>query len=134
MKSGKFVFVVDDDYSSRKGIAHLLRVAGYKVREFGSADEFLEKLDPDISGCLVLDARMIGMTWEKLIEELKQRKIKLPIIIVTADNTMEIRQKAIKIGAEGFFRKPVDGTALLDAISWAIKSDRNVNNINKTKN
>ena len=133
MKS-KLIFIVDDDSSARKGIARLLRVAGYKVHEFGSADEFLEKFDPDISGCLLLDARMIGMTWEELIEELKLRKVKLPVIIVTADYSKEIRQKAIKIGAEGFFRKPVDGTALLDAINWVVKSDNNRNNVNETKN
>ena len=122
MKSGKKIYIVDDDSSARKGIARLLRIAGYEVCEFSSANEFLDKLDPKISGCLLLDARMLGMTWEELIEELKQRKIKLPIIIVTADNTMGIRQKALKIGAEGFFRKPVDGKALLDAISWSLKS------------
>jgi FixJ family two-component response regulator len=47
----------------------------------------------------------------------------LPIIVVTADDDPVPRLKAQKMGAVGFFRKPVDGRALLDAINWALRSD-----------
>jgi FixJ family two-component response regulator len=95
-------------------------------------EEFLEFLDPGTSGCLVLDARMPGLSGEELQEELKARGIDLPIIVVTADDDPETRRKAQKMGAASFFRKPVDGTALLDAIAWARPSKKSPGNRDKT--
>jgi FixJ family two-component response regulator len=117
------IFVVDDDPSARKGLARLLRTAGHDVHDFASANEFLDALDPDVSGCLVLDARMPGMSGEELQVELQARGVHLPIIVVTADDDPATKQKAQKMKAVSFFRKPVDGTALLDAIEWALRSN-----------
>jgi len=116
------VFVVDDDQSARRGLARLLRAAGHEVREFASGNEFLDALDPEVSGCLVLDARMPGLSSAELQAELEARHIDLPIIVITADDEPEIRRQAHAMRAAGFFRKPVDGTALLDAIAWALRS------------
>jgi FixJ family two-component response regulator len=116
------VFVVDDDPSARKGLARLLRTASYDVRDFASINEFLDALGLEVSGCMVLDARMPGLSGEELQAVLKARGIHLPIIVVTADDDPVTRQKAQKMKAAGFFRKPVDGTALLDAIDWVLRS------------
>ena len=124
MSTGKRVFVVDDDSSARNGISRLLRTAGHDVQAFASADDFLSNLDPEVTGCIILDARMPGLSWEELQTELKSRGVRLPIIFVTADDDPETRRKAQKMKATGFFRKPVDGTALLDAIKWAMGSER----------
>ena len=123
MPSQSCVFVVDDDLSARRGLARLLRTAGHEVRAFASAEELLNSLEPEPSGCLVLDARMPGMSGDGLHEELVARDVRLPIIVVTADDDPETRRKAQKMGAAGFFRKPVDGTALLDAIDWVLRPE-----------
>ena len=110
MTNVKCVFVLDDDPSARKGLARLLRTAGHEVCAFASANEFLEALGTEVCGCLVLDARMPGPSG-----------IDLPIIVISADDDSETRAQAKKLNAEGFFRKPVDATALLDAIDWAMR-------------
>jgi len=79
----------------------------------------------------VLDARMSGISNEEVLEELKARNIHLPIIVVTGDDDSETRRKAQKMKAAGFFRKPVDGPALLDAINWALQT--NMPDVNKEK-
>lgn len=128
MDNENYVFVVDDDSSARNGLTRLLRTAGFSVQAFDSANRFLNTLGSEVSGCLVLDIRMPGMSGEELVNELKQRNISLAIIVVSGDDTSETRRKAKKMKTAGFFRKPVDGTALLDAISWSMKSTRNGNN------
>ncbi len=85
-------------------------------------DAFLEPLDPKARGCLVLDVRMPGATIEDLYRTLQENQMMLPLIFVTADDSPELRHQAKEMGAHGFFRKPVDGKALLDAIHWATES------------
>ena len=121
MMKPRVVFVVDDDESARSGIARLLRTAGHDVRAFDSAEEFLDAYDPETFGCMVLDARMPGMSGEELHAELKARGVHLPIIAISADDDPETRRAAHRMNAAAFFRKPVDGSALLDAIEWAVR-------------
>ena len=134
MKKDNCVFVVDDDPSARRGIARLLRAAGHNVQEYTSANEFLDIITTDDSGCLVLDARMPGMSGDELKVELDRRCIDLSIIVVTGDDDPEIKREADIMKAVGFFRKPVDGTALLDAVEWALRSGSTNNNNAKTEN
>ena len=121
MMKPRLVFVVDDDDSARSGIARLLRTAGHDVRAFASAEEFLDAFDPETFGCMVLDARMPGMSGEELQAELKTRGVQLPIIVVSGDDDPTTRRTAHRMNAAAFFRKPVDGSALLDAIEWAVR-------------
>ena len=118
------VFLVDGDLSARRGLARLLRTAGHDVREFASANELLDSLHPETSGCLVLDAGTPGLSGGELLAKLDALRIDLPIIVISADDEPEIRRRAYAMNAAGFFRKPVDGTALLDAIAWTLRSTR----------
>ena len=118
------VFLVDGDMSARRGLARLLRTAGHDVRDFASANELLDSVHPETSGCLVLDAGTPGLSGGELLAELEAHRIDLPVIVISADDEPEIRRRAYAMKAAGFFRKPVDGTALLDAIAWALRSNR----------
>ena len=123
MVQPRLVFVVDDDSSARNGLTRLLRTAGHDVRAFASAEEFLDAFDPEIFGCLVLDSRMPGMSGQELQAELAARGVGLPVIVVSADADLDSRREANRMNAAAFFRKPVDGSALLDAIDWAARWD-----------
>jgi FixJ family two-component response regulator len=122
MNKEKHVYVVDDDPSVRIGIGRLLRAAGFNVRIFSNANEFIDFFNPSEFGCLILDVRMPGMSIEELVAEISQMSNAIPIIVITADDDKETRKTAQGINAVGFFRKPVDGPALLDAINWAFRS------------
>ena len=116
------VFVVDRDPSARKGLTRLVRTANYHVRDFASVNEFLDALGSEVPGCVVLDAEAPGLSDEELLAELESCDACPPIIVITAHDDPESRRKAQKLNAVGFFRKPVDGIALLDAIDWAMRS------------
>lgn len=115
------VLVVDVDLSARKGFVRLLRSAGHDARGFASVEELLHALDPDTSGCMVLDAETVGSAGEELPAALKARGTPLPIIMVSAGDNHLIRRMARGLKAVGLYRKPVDGPALLDAVKWAME-------------
>jgi two-component system response regulator FixJ len=118
------IYVVDDEESVRKGLSRLMRSAGMPCRDFASAEQFLADMDPQQEGCVLLDITMPGLTGLQLQEELKKRKINLPIIAVSARDDADTSSRARQLGARFFLRKPVDDQALLDAIHWVLESDR----------
>jgi FixJ family two-component response regulator len=117
------IFVVDADKSAREGLTRLLNAGGFNVRSFASIKEFLNAIAFETSGCLILDADMPGLSEEELQSDFMARGKHMPIILITAKDVPESRHKAHAIRAAGFFRKPVDGIALLDAITWELSRD-----------
>lgn len=67
------VRIVDDDAEQLKSLAFLLRMGGFEVMTYQSAQAFLEMDDPRKPGCLLLDHRMPGMTGMELQAELVER-------------------------------------------------------------
>ena len=122
MNNKLHVFVVDEDPSARKGLVRLLNKAGYNVSQFTSLNDFMDVIKPGLSGCVVLDSGIPGLSEKDLQAEFKVHGIYLPVIIISADDNSKIRQRAHEMKAAGLFRKPIDGTALIDAIDWAVQS------------
>ena len=99
-----------------------MRAAAYEVNAYASSDALRKSPISDKNACLILDARAPGLSGVDLHAELATKGVKLPVIFVTADDDEETRKKARAAKAVGFFRKPVDGPALLDAIAWALET------------
>lgn len=118
------VFVVDDDASVRRGLARLLRSAGYKVKVFESARMFLEREPYEGVCCLVVDLRMPGMTGIELQERLEHTRQKLPLIFLSGHGDVPVSVQAMKGGAVDFLTKPVDDKQLLAAIGVAFDQHR----------
>jgi len=116
------IYVLDGDASARNGLTRLLRQAGYEVLAFASITESLECLESGASGCVVLDAGTPGLSLDPLYSEFKTRVSRTPLIFVSAADDSDARQKALGLRAAGFFHKPVDGPAFLDAVKWALES------------
>jgi FixJ family two-component response regulator len=114
------IYVIDDDESVRKAFRRLLGSENLPAQVFSSAEEFLENLRVGDKDCLILDIRMPGLSGFDLLEELEIRGIKIPVIVVSAFDDDQSRERSRRLGAKAFFRKPVDAQALLDSIHWAI--------------
>jgi FixJ family two-component response regulator len=120
VKRKKLVYVIDDDESMRRAFQLLFRSADFDVQAFRSGKEFLESADLSGNSCIILDMRMPGMTGLELQKELASRKIRIPVIGVSAYDDAQTRDLARELGAVAFYRKPVDDQALIDAILWAM--------------
>ena len=114
------VYVIDDDESVRKAIGRLLRSVDLDVETFSSAEEFLRNPRQGQNACLIIDIRMPGLTGFDLQQRLLSEGKHIPVIVISASDDVQVREHARELGAQVFFRKPVDDQALLDAIWWAI--------------
>ena len=74
--------------------------------------------------CVVADIDLGGSTSLDLPSRLEQVGLTLPVIFITAWDSPEIREQVRRAGGAGYFRKPVDDQALIDAIHWAISGVR----------
>ena len=118
--SGTLVGIVDDDASVRKGLARLVKSAGYRVEVFESAREFLARPTREDPSCLILDVRMPGLTGLELQEALAIAGRRMSIVFVSGHGDVVGSVKAMKRGAIDFLTKPVDSEELLGAIERAV--------------
>ena len=114
------VFVIDDDASMRAAIERLAGAVGLSVATYSSGDEFLASSIPDVSGCVVTDVRMPGLSGLELQKEMSAREITFPIIFITGHGDIAMSVQAMKAGATEFLTKPFRDQDLLDAIREAI--------------
>jgi FixJ family two-component response regulator len=118
------VAVIDDDNSVRTSLARAIKTAGIEVASFSSAHEFLD--DPCLNqiDCAVTDVRMPGIDGLALQEMLAQTQPHLSLVFITGQGDVPMGIKAMKGGAVDFLEKPVDRTALLEAVHRAAERSR----------
>ena len=126
-KKSNGVYVIDDDESVRRAFARLLRSANLGAETFSSAEEFLDSPKQKENACILIDIRMPGASGFDLQQKLAASDIRIPVIVISASDDAQIRERARELGAVSFFRKPVDDQALLDAISWTISGTKKNN-------
>ncbi len=110
------VHIVDDDLGFLKGIKRLLMAHGLDVRAFCSVEDFLERPDPDEAACLILDVHMGRLSGIELMSLLLRSGSKIPIILVTANDSDHIRQAASNAGCSAFLQKPIPAKLLMDTL------------------
>ena len=120
MAARSLVSVVDDDESVRESLPELLRSFGFAVEAFASAEEFLMSEFLLKTDCLVLDIAMPGMSGIALRRELALRKVRIPIIFITAHADAE-DPRLLETGTVACLLKPFSGDALVDAVNRALE-------------
>jgi FixJ family two-component response regulator len=118
------IFVVDDDPSVRTAIRRLLSSVGLSCETFGSGPEFLKRAEDGISGCVLLDVRMPGLSGIEVQQLLVAAGHDLPIIFVTAHADVPLTVRAMKAGAMEVLTKPFEDQALLDAVNQGLDRER----------
>jgi len=114
------ISVVDDDESLRESLEGLLKSLGHAVAVFSSAESFLRSEALANTDCLILDVRMPGMSGPALQRELISRKVKIPIIFITAHGDEDVISRVMADGAVDCLFKPFSEDSLLSAISRAL--------------
>jgi FixJ family two-component response regulator len=122
-RTEKMVAVVEDDQSYRVAVQRLLKSAGFSVRSFASAEDFLRSGRQHETGCLITDIRMPGMSGLDLQAKLNTDHCPIPTIFITAHGDEDMRLQAMRGGAVKFMVKPFDGEILLESVRAAFEAE-----------
>jgi DNA-binding response OmpR family regulator len=108
-----YILVVDDDSSVVKFLERGLSLEGYEVSTCASGDAALIQITKRMPDLLILDWMMPGLPGDQVLLRLRERQYRLPVIILSARDTIFDQQRILKSGANLFLNKPVDFTTLL---------------------
>ena len=102
------ILVVDDDRSFRLSTAELLRQDGHAVTVAASGAEAAAALDGERFDLMLLDVRMPGIDGVRLVEVLRTRGQRVPILMISGYATVAMAVESLHLGADDFLTKPVD--------------------------
>ena len=110
------IAVIDDDLRVLESLINLLASCGYQAQGYCSAEEFLEAGGLQKSSCVITDVEMRQMSGLGLLHHVNSNASSLPVVIITGKPSENSESFYLERGAVGFFRKPVDGDALVDLL------------------
>jgi CheY-like chemotaxis protein len=113
------VLFVEDDALNRRVVKDMLSVVGASMAEAEDAETGLRMIDAEDYHVILMDLRMPGMDGETAIRAIRARgdsKAGLPVIVVTADAAIDLRERCLGCGADDVLRKPIAMGPLLNAM------------------
>jgi two-component system, LuxR family, response regulator FixJ len=114
------VIVVDDDDAVRNSLKFVLELEGLSARVFKSGAELLAVPNLWQIGCFVIDYNMPGMNGIELVDQLRQRRIDCPAILIASQVSDDLHGRATRLGFRVVLEKPLHDSELLDSIHAAL--------------
>ena len=130
MENKNHILIVDDDDRIRDLLRDYLTENNYIVSTAENADQAKEKLQIIKYDILILDVMMPGQNGYDLTKEIK-KKIKIPIILLTAKGEVENRIKGLELGADDYIGKPFEPKELLLRIKNIISKNNKIDLVSK---
>ena len=127
------VAVLDDEPEMRKALRRLLVGCGYCVEEFAHGKDFLLSLGSRPLDCLLLDLHMAEVSGFDVLESLRSRFVRVPVIIITAHDEPGTEHRVRSLGARAYLKKPVDRDALISAVQSVIAPSMDPNPFSERK-
>lgn len=128
--SGAKVLIVDDEDEVRDSLARLLNSYGYDVSSGCDCAAALTALTAGEADVAVVDYSLPDGNAIELLEQLAEREVDTPVVVLTGHGTIELAVQALQEGAAHFLTKPVRGAALRVILDRALESHRQQRLIN----
>jgi len=106
------VLIVDDSLLGRKSIINIISQRGFEIIEASDGLEALEKVESEKPDLMFLDLLMPNLDGFGVLQELKNRKESMPVIVVSADIQDSTIKQCMELGASGYLNKPLDQNVL----------------------
>lgn len=129
----KLIFIVDDEESILKMLTHWVKNQwSYRIKTFVNGTDALAALseEPDL---VLLDIMLPDINGNEILKQIKTNYKNLPVIMLSAQGSVEVALESIRLGAFDYFPKPIDKNRLEQAIRNAIKSHDLERELNKLK-
>ena len=113
------VLFIEDDRMNRRVVRDMLDVAGAMMSEAEDAEQGLAMIAAERWDMILIDLRMPGMDGVTAIQHIRARgddKGRVPIIVVTADAALDLRERCLAAGADDVIFKPVAMDQLFEAM------------------
>jgi FixJ family two-component response regulator len=115
------ISVIDDDESVRRTTTLLIESFGFRAAAYESAESFLRSGQIRNTSCLIVDVQMPSMNGLQLQSHLAAAGCGIPIIFITAYESTDSRQRAMRAGAAAFLGKPFSDEQLLQTIRSTLR-------------
>ena len=117
------ILLVEDDASLGQTIQSWLQLDGYAVDWLRRGDQVALALATHDYRCLLLDRGLPGLTGDAVLRDLRERRAALPILMITARDTLEDRVEGLDLGADDYLVKPFDLEELSARIRAALRRE-----------
>jgi CheY-like chemotaxis protein len=121
------IMIVDDSKLTRNVLQEILTSDGHEVIEATNGQEAIEMTATNTPDCIILDILMPEMDGFEVLKVLKNKALKIPVVINSADIQKTTRQKCFQLGAFSFTNKPPKKEELLKAVHEAVASIKGMN-------
>jgi DNA-binding NtrC family response regulator len=118
------VLVVDDEPDGARLVCRWLEDAGFRARVHGSAESFLDGLETSLPDAVCLDIGLPGLDGLEALELVRKRHADVPVLMLTANSTVDTVVRAMQRGAVDYLAKPVDEIRLITAVHNAVERAR----------
>ncbi|SDK38930.1 response regulator transcription factor [Natronincola ferrireducens] len=121
------ILVVEDDKNLQKLMIAVLKQRGYHVLNAKDGLEALEILDTTHIDLIISDIMMPNMDGYTLTEALRKSNYNLPILMVTAKETLEDKKKGFLVGTDDYMVKPIDMDEMVLRVAALLRRSRIIN-------
>jgi DNA-binding NtrC family response regulator len=118
------LLVVDDMEEVRRLVGNTLAREGYEVKTFGSGEACLNAMPVLIPDAIYLDVDMPGLSGLQTLEKIREKHPRVPVIMLTGDDSVESVVAAMKLGAYDYLVKPPERQKLLTVARNAVEHHR----------
>jgi two-component system nitrogen regulation response regulator GlnG len=117
-----YILVIDDEANICRSFELYFGEMGHRVSSAPSGERGLEMFDSDRPDAVILDVRLPGRSGLEILEDIRKRDSRIPVVIITGHGTMETAVTAMKNGAFDYLTKPIDLPEARTVIEKALRS------------
>jgi two-component system, NtrC family, nitrogen regulation response regulator GlnG len=120
----KTILLADDDATIRTVLSQALTRAGYNVRATATAAALWRWVSDGLGDAIITDVILPDENAFEVIPRIKKLRPLVPIIVMSAQNTIVTAIRAAELGAHEYLPKPFDLNVLLQTITKALDQPR----------
>jgi DNA-binding NtrC family response regulator len=114
------LLIVDDEEGIRESVGLILSEDDYALRFASSGEEALRRLAAEPFDLVLMDIKMPKVDGLEVLRAMRRRGFAMPVLFLTAYQSVELAKEAARLGAVDYLPKPFDRDQLLDVVRSAL--------------